>query len=91
VRELHHVVEKAVVLGRHSEIRASDLPGPIHAAGHGEGPTFSGDIIPIRELERRYAAWALQQLGGQKGRTAERLGIDEKTLARWLNPKNAGE
>jgi two-component system response regulator HydG len=91
VRELHHVVEKAVVLGRQSEIRASDLPGSIHAAGHGDGPTFTGDIIPIRELERRYASWALQQLGGQKGRTAERLGIDEKTLARWLNPKNAGE
>jgi two-component system response regulator HydG len=49
-----------------------------------EGPVFAGAVLPVRELTRRYAAWALQQLGGHRTRTAQRLGIDMKTLAKWL-------
>ena len=45
---------------------------------------FHGDIIPLRELERRYAAWALAQTGGHRGKTAERIGVDPKTLRKWL-------
>ena len=40
--------------------------------------------LPIREVQRRYAAWALETLGGHKARTAEALGVDMKTLAKWL-------
>ena len=47
-------------------------------------------IIPVRELQRRYAAWALKQLGGHRTRTAERLGVDAKTLARWLDGDGDG-
>jgi two-component system response regulator HydG len=45
--------------------------------------------MPVRELQRRYAAWALEQLGGHRTRTAERLGIDLKTLAKWLSEGEA--
>jgi two-component system response regulator HydG len=55
------------------------------------GPSFGGDIIPVRELERRYASWVLEQMGGHRGRTAERLGIDEKTLWRWLSERNGSD
>ncbi len=44
-----------------------------------------GEIVPVRDLQRRYATWALSQLGGHKGKTAEKLGIDAKTLWKWLN------
>ena len=44
------------------------------AGGVGESSTpFSGDVISMIELQRRYARWALDQLGGHKTRTAERL------------------
>jgi two-component system response regulator HydG len=86
VRELQHVVERLVLLGREEEIGVEDA---IRERRPGPAPAFNGDIIPIRELERRYAAWALEQMGGQKGRTAERLGIDEKTLWRWLSERSA--
>jgi DNA-binding NtrC family response regulator len=42
------------------------------------------EVKPIRELHRRYAAWALSQLGGNRTATAQRLGIDVKTLRSWL-------
>ena len=34
-------------------------------------------------MQRRYAAWALDKLGGRKMLTCEKLGIDSKTLAKW--------
>ncbi|HEY8923994.1 MAG TPA: helix-turn-helix domain-containing protein, partial [Polyangia bacterium] len=46
---------------------------------------FQGEIRPVRELERLYAAWALAQTGGHRGRTAEKLGVDPKTLRKWLD------
>ena len=46
---------------------------------------FRGGVLPFRELQHRYAMWALGQFAGHRGRTAERLGVDGKTLARWLS------
>jgi two-component system response regulator HydG len=84
VRELQHVVERMVVLGRGEEAGVGDLPPTVLEEPRGGGMTFRGEVIPARELQRRYAAWALDQMGGHRGRTAERLGVDAKTLAKWL-------
>ncbi len=83
VRELAHVAERAVLLGRSTKVEPADLPG-LSARPPRLPPVFDGAIAPIREVERRYAAWALDQMAGNKARTAERLGIDVKTLAKWL-------
>jgi two-component system response regulator HydG len=85
VRELRHVMEKVVLLGRSQVVAVEDLPTTIL---HPDGPLFpefSGEIMPIRELQRKYAAWALAQLGGHKGKAAEKLDIDAKTLWKWLS------
>jgi two-component system, NtrC family, response regulator HydG len=84
VRELAHAVERMVLLARSAEIALADLPQAIVAARAGS-PGFGGAVVPVRELTRRYAVWALEQLGGHRTRTAERLGIDMKTLAKWLS------
>jgi two-component system response regulator HydG len=83
VRELEHLVERVVVLGRSSRATLADLP-PALRAPSGVPSTFSGPVLPIREIQRRYAAWAFQQLDGRRMATAEKLGIDDKTLAKWL-------
>jgi two-component system response regulator HydG len=84
VRELGHAVERMVVLARSMEITEADLP-PAITGNKLPAPIFEGGVIPVRELQRRYAAWALEVLGGHRTRTAERLGIDAKTLAKWLS------
>lgn len=92
VRELQHVMERVVVLGSHPDVRMADLPPSLLQAGPSAGLTFRGQVIPVRDLQRRYAAWALEQTGGHRGRTADRLGVDAKTLAKWLatvDPTNA--
>ncbi len=84
VRELEHVVERAVLLGAGPAIELGDLPPPVQAAEAAGTLEFAGEVLPFREVQRRYAAWAYERLGGRKVATAERLGVDFKTLARWL-------
>ncbi len=43
-----------------------------------------GEILPLRDLNRSYALWAYERLGGRKGQTAEKLGVDPKTLNNGL-------
>jgi two-component system, NtrC family, response regulator HydG len=85
VRELAHVLEKVVLLGRTATVSLDDVPDSVRNAERKAPTDFQGEIIPIRDLQRRYANWALGQLGGHKGKTAEKLGIDAKTLWKWLN------
>jgi two-component system response regulator HydG len=85
VRELAHAIERVVLLGRHSEACASDLPPSVQSERPSDGPgILDTTVLPIREVQRRYAAWALERLGGHKTQTAEMLGVDLKTLGKWL-------
>lgn len=81
VRELAHVVERGVLLAGTDEIAPADL-------GLGEAASatmeFTGDVVSMNEIQRRYARYALDRFGGHKTRTAERLDIDAKTLNRFL-------
>jgi two-component system response regulator HydG len=85
VRELSHTIEKAVLLGTGPEITPKDLPDVVRQGQSGDGLVFQGEVIPIRKLQRKYAAWALARFGGHRGRTTDSLGIDAKTLNKWLN------
>lgn len=86
VRELEHLIERLVLLCREDEAGIADLPKSItdRRAEVAEA-SFGERVMPIRELQRRYAAWALERLGGAKMATCEALGIDSKTLSKWLN------
>ncbi len=83
VRELEHVVERAVVLARNATIDAADLPSSLSATSV-EEPHFGGSVLPMRDMQRRYASWAYEQLGGRKVLTAEKLDVDFKTLSKLL-------
>ena len=82
IRELGHVIERAVVLAAGDEIAESDLPDDVRAPAP-SAPAF-GEIVAMRELQRRYARWAFDQLGGNKARTADQLEVDVKTLSKLL-------
>ena len=85
VRELAHAIERVVVLGRTADVDVADLPPNVTRTTLAGLPTvIEGSVIPIREVQRRYAAWALERLGGHRARTAEALDVDKKTLAKWL-------
>jgi two-component system, NtrC family, response regulator HydG len=83
VRELENVIERVVLLGRGAKVGATDLPSDVGVPGREDLP-FEGAVLPLGDVDRRYARWAIAQLGGRKMLTAEKLGIDRKTLARLL-------
>jgi two-component system response regulator HydG len=92
VRELDHAIERVVLLGRGADAHATDLPPTVSSAPPpGMPAALEGAVLPIREVQRRYAAWALERFGGHKARTAEALGVDVKTLAKWLGSADDGE
>ncbi|MFO0586792.1 MAG: sigma-54 dependent transcriptional regulator [Polyangiaceae bacterium] len=89
VRELGHTIERAVLLATGPEILPRDLPPIVRASRAPEVLSTPAEptaavVLPIREVQRRYAAWALQTLGGHRTRTAAMLGVDLKTLSKWL-------
>ncbi len=84
VRELAHVIERVVLLGRKEEVEVGDLPPALREPPAVTWPGGTRDVIPVRELQRQYARWALARCGNHRARTAEQLGIDPKTLAKWL-------
>jgi two-component system response regulator HydG len=90
VRELEHLIERLAVLARSEEATLADLPP--HIASPSPTPArldFGDTVLPIREIQRRYAGWALERFGGAKMTTCDALGIDSKTLAKWLSSEGS--
>jgi two-component system response regulator HydG len=90
VRELEHFIERMVLLGKNPELSVRELPASMTERKE-PAVDFGRVVFPLREMQRKYVAWAYEQLGSRKLLTAERLGIDDKTLARWLSREPEGE
>jgi two-component system response regulator HydG len=89
VRELSHVLERLVVLGRSEEVGVADLPSNLRLSVTSSPFALDSGILPIRVIQRRYAAWALAQVGSHRGQAAEKLGVDVKTLYNWLSEEKS--
>jgi two-component system response regulator HydG len=90
VRELAHVIEKLVLFVDGPVARVEDLPDPVRNGEPADSPVFQGEIITLRELERQYALWTVGQTGGHRGKAAEKLDIDPKTLRKLLEDTGEG-
>ena len=94
VRELSHMIERAILLAREGVITASDLPAEV-ARTWTSSPTSSAkttladDWPTLQLLERRYIDRVLSRTGGNKTRAAEILGIDRRTLNRMFARERA--
>jgi len=84
VRELSHVIERLLLLGQSEEVRAEDISTALRFGTAKRTAHFQGEVLPMREMQQRYAAWAFEELGRCGTRTAEKLGVDPKTLRRLL-------
>jgi DNA-binding NtrC family response regulator len=86
VRQLEHLVERAVILSRGGEIEDIRLPDEEAAAPDPEGKVA---VLPpvgttlqdwLLELEREVIVAALKEAGGVQARAARRLGISRSNL-----------
>jgi DNA-binding NtrC family response regulator len=81
VRELENTIERLVVFSRGSQIDLADLPFK-PAPGPGLEERLFVDLPSLDEIERRYLLHVIDQVGGNRTRAAEVLGIDRRTLYR---------
>lgn len=92
VRELQNVVERAVNLAQKSLILPDDLPSSVRKP---KLETFIDQALDsaltIGELEITYARRMLARNGGNKKKTARMLGIDRRTLQRWLGEREGDD
>src|SRR5262245_1437870 len=82
VRELENLVERLVVFSRGSRIDVSDLPATVKPRAPVLEKRLFDDLPTLEEIERRYLLHVLEQVGHNRTRAAEVMGIDRRTLYR---------
>jgi DNA-binding NtrC family response regulator len=84
VRELQNIVYRTLLLSKGAVINAADLPADLRkVAGAASGK--------LADVEREHILKVMRESGGQRGKAAEILGIDPKTLYRKLAELEAKE
>jgi DNA-binding NtrC family response regulator len=87
VRELRNVLERALVLESGPELTLDTLaasPAPATAAVSDAEFKLAGPPISAEELEKRYARWALEQLGGRRMEAAKALDLSYPTFLKRI-------
>ena len=82
VRELENLIERLVVFSRSSRIDLGDLPPTVTPRAPALEKRLFDDLPSLEEIERRYLLHVLEQVGGNRTRAAEVMGIDRRTLYR---------
>jgi DNA-binding NtrC family response regulator len=82
VRELENMIERLVVFSRGSRIDVGDLPPTVTPRAPVLEKRLFDDLPTLEEIERRYLMHVLEQVGQNRTRAAEVMGIDRRTLYR---------
>ncbi len=77
VRELQNIVQRVLLLSRNDTIQPEDLPADLVRSADPPDRT-------LEDVERNHILKILGEVGGHRGKAAEILGIDPKTLYRKL-------
>ncbi len=84
VRELKHIIERAVILVDGKTIERKHLPVRFLQETKPVGPQLPKAFATLAELEKRYIVEVLEASNGNKSKTAEILGISRAALWRKL-------
>lgn len=86
VRELHHLIERGILLSKGNTIEAEDLLLP-HYSIKTTGST-GNELCSLEELEKEHIQKVLSQLDWNKTKAAEVLGISVRNLYRKIEQFN---
>jgi DNA-binding NtrC family response regulator len=85
VRELENVIQRAITLSQHDTILPEDLPpSMLQETDKNVLEKAVQEKYTINQLEKEYIRRILVEVGGNKSKAAEILGLDRKTLYRKL-------
>jgi two-component system response regulator AtoC len=86
VRELEHVIERAVILADDETIRPGHLPDRFQKSAR---PSPAKELISLAELEKRHILEVIEATGGNKSKAVGILGISRAALWRKLKQYEA--
>jgi DNA-binding NtrC family response regulator len=85
VRELQNIIQRAIALCQHELILPEDLPlYMLQGADENLAEKGLREKYTLDQLEKEYVRKVLIEVGGNKSKAAEILGLDRKTLYRKL-------
>ncbi len=85
VRELENVIQRGIALCQHEVILPEDLPASmLQEADENLLEKGFRERLTVDQLEKEYIRKVLIEVGGNKSKAAEILGLDRKTLYRKL-------
>jgi DNA-binding NtrC family response regulator len=87
VRELENIIEHAVAMAQEDIINVKDLPSDFSEIGVFSFEQPDSQVMPLREMERKYIEWVLSRVDRNKTQAAKLLGIDRSSL--WRHLKNS--
>lgn len=92
VRELENAVERAVALAREEWISPEDFPASLeHPAPTDILAAAAEREMTLDELTMAYVRRVLERTGNNKKRTARLLGVDRRTIQRWLGETQSAD
>ena len=83
IRELEHIMERAVALNQDGTLRLSDLPPDI-VWGPSTSDRMDKESLPLKDLEMDHILEIYRQCGYNQTETAKKLGISRTTLWRRM-------
>ena len=87
VRELRTAIEHAVVLSRSERISLRDLPPSVRGGGgaYSDAKLLQGKDLTVKEAEKQLILRGLKEMGGNRTRAAEKIGMSRRTFHRKLH------
>ena len=92
VRQLRNAMERVCLLRPGLPVRPVDLPREVHTSGEGLARTLEVSLEqPLEKTVHQVLLAVLEQEGGNRSRTARRLGVSLRTVQRHLarSPRRA--
>lgn len=91
-RELENAIERAVALCRGETITPGDLPATLSTTPTTDFLAAAAEReMTLDELTMAYVRRVLERTGNNKKRAARLLGIDRRTIQRWLGDAQPGD
>lgn len=86
VRELHHLIERGLLLSNGEAIEADDMLLPMRKNGEANGNT--SELCSLEEIEKAHIAAVLESMNWNKTKAAEVLGVSVRNLYRKIDQFN---
>lgn len=91
VRQLENIIQRAITVSPAATVFPEDLPPQVRGVKAVPDESADNPVMNLKQLKKQHVLEVLDQVGGNKLRAAQILGIDRRTLYRILERAESAE